>query len=88
MGYTLADPQRAQSRGATAVVLLRGATAVLFAQPPNTAVAEIEVWGAAQRQSQRYSKPCRSSCTDSHRAVLQRAERRCSITRAPTMGNG
>jgi hypothetical protein len=47
-GYTLADPQRAQSRGATAVVLLRGTTAVLLAQPPNNAVAEIEVWGAAQ----------------------------------------
>jgi hypothetical protein len=47
-GYTLADPQRAQSRGATAVVLLRGTTAVLLAQPPNNAVAEIEIWGSAQ----------------------------------------
>jgi len=47
-GYTLADPSHAQSRGATAVVLLRGTTAVLFAQPPNNAVAEIEVWGAGQ----------------------------------------
>ena len=47
-GYTLADPTHAQSRGATAVVLLRGTTAVLLAQPPNNAVAEIEVWGAAQ----------------------------------------
>jgi len=46
-GYTLADPPRAQSRGATAVVLQRGATAVLLAQP-NNGVAEIEVWGAAQ----------------------------------------
>ena len=47
-GYTLADPPRAQSRGATTAVLLRGTTAVLLAQPPNNAVAEIEVWGAAQ----------------------------------------
>ena len=47
-GYTLADPPRAQSRGATAVVLQRGTTAVLLAQPPNNAVAEIDVWGAAQ----------------------------------------
>ena len=42
-GYRLADPPRAQSRGATTVVLLRGTTAVLLAQPPNNAVAEIEV---------------------------------------------
>jgi hypothetical protein len=47
-GYRLADPPRAQSRGAAAVVLLRGTTAVLLVQPPNNAVAEIEVWGAAQ----------------------------------------
>ena len=47
-GYKLADPPRAQIRDATAVVLLRGTTAVLLAQPPNNAVAEIEVWGAAQ----------------------------------------
>jgi hypothetical protein len=47
-GYTLADPPRAQSRVATAVVLQRGTTAVLLAQPPNNAAAEIEVWGAAQ----------------------------------------
>ena len=46
-GYTLADPPRTQSRGATAVVLQRGTTAVLFATPLN-GVAEIEVWGAAQ----------------------------------------
>ena len=38
----------AQSDGATAVVLQRGTTAVLLAQPPNNAVAEIDVWGAAQ----------------------------------------
>ena len=47
-GYMLADPPRAQSRGATTVVLLRGTTAVLLAQPPDNSVAEIEVWGAAQ----------------------------------------
>ena len=47
-GYRLADPPRAQSRGATTVVLLRGTTAVLLAQPPDNSVAEIEVWGAAQ----------------------------------------
>ena len=47
-GYTLVDPPRAQSGGATAVVLQRGTTAVLLAQPPNNAVAEIDVWGAAQ----------------------------------------
>ena len=47
-GYTLADPSRAQSGRATAVVLQCGATAVLLAQPPHNAVAEIEVWGAAQ----------------------------------------
>jgi hypothetical protein len=47
-GYTLADPPHGHSRGAAAVVWLRGTTAVLLAQPPNNAVAEIEVWGAAQ----------------------------------------
>jgi hypothetical protein len=47
-GYTLANPPRAQSDGATTVVLQSGTTAVLLAQPPNNAVAEIEVWGAGQ----------------------------------------
>ena len=46
-GYTLVDPPHAQSRAATAVVLQRGTTAVLLAQPKD-GVAEIEVWGAAQ----------------------------------------
>jgi hypothetical protein len=47
-GYTRDDPPRAQVSAATAVVLLRGTTAVLLALPPNNRVAEIEVWGAAQ----------------------------------------
>ena len=47
-GYTLDDPPRAQGSAATAVVLQCGTTAVLLAQPPNNAVAEIEVWGAGQ----------------------------------------
>jgi hypothetical protein len=47
-GYTQADPPRAQSHGATAMVLQRGTTDVLLVQPPNNGVAEIEVWGAAQ----------------------------------------
>jgi len=46
-GYTLVGAPHAQSRAATAVVLQRGTTAVLLAQP-NNGVAEIEVWGAAQ----------------------------------------
>ena len=46
-GYALVDAPQAQYSAATAVVLLRGTTVVLFAQP-NNGVAEIEVWGAAQ----------------------------------------
>jgi len=46
-GYTLVGAPRAQGRAATSVVLQRGTTAVLLAQP-NNGVAEIEVWGAAQ----------------------------------------
>ncbi len=47
-GYTLVGSPQVQSRGATAVVLQRGTTAVLLVQPPNNAIAKIEVWGAAQ----------------------------------------
>jgi hypothetical protein len=47
-GYTLDGSPGAQCSAATAVVLQRGTTAVLLAQPPNNGVAEIEVWGAAQ----------------------------------------
>jgi hypothetical protein len=47
-GYTRDDPLRAQGSAATAVVWQSGTTAVLLAQPPNNAVAEIEVWGAGQ----------------------------------------
>jgi len=47
-GYTLDGSPRAQGSAATAVVLQCGTTAVLLAQPPNNAVAEIEVWGAGQ----------------------------------------
>jgi len=48
-GYTLdGPPQTQRSAAATAVVLQCGTTAVLLAQPPNNAVAEIEVWGAGQ----------------------------------------
>jgi hypothetical protein len=46
-GYTLVGSPQAQGCAATAVVLQRGTTAVLLAQP-NHGVAEIEVWGAAQ----------------------------------------
>ena len=46
-GYTLVGAPRAQGHAATAVVLQRGTTAVLLAQP-NNGVAEIEVCGAAQ----------------------------------------
>ncbi len=47
-GYALADPPCAQCSTATAMVLQRGTTTVLLAQLPDTGVAEIEVWGAAQ----------------------------------------
>jgi hypothetical protein len=47
-GYTLDGSPRAQCSAATAVVLQCGTTAVRLAQPPNNAVAEIEVWGAGQ----------------------------------------
>ena len=47
-GYTLVGSPQALCSVATAVVLQRGTTAVLLAQPPNNAVAEIEVWGAGQ----------------------------------------
>ncbi|MEP7188135.1 MAG: hypothetical protein ABI901_02955 [Roseiflexaceae bacterium] len=46
-GYTLVGAPQAPSRAAPAVVLQRGTTAVLLAQP-NNGIAEIEVWGAAQ----------------------------------------
>ena len=46
-GYTLGGSPQAQCSAATTVVLQRGTTAVLLAQP-NNGVAEIEVWGAAQ----------------------------------------
>ena len=47
-GYTRDAPPRAQGRAATTVVWQSGTTTVLLAQPPNNAVAEIEVWGAGQ----------------------------------------
>ena len=47
-GYMRDGPPRAQGSAATTVVWQSGTTAVLLAQPPNNAVAEIEVWGAGQ----------------------------------------
>jgi len=55
------------------VVLQCGTTAVLLAQPPNNAVAEIEVWGAGQ-----------SAVTEVFEALpiaLHRLPPRCSATR-------
>ena len=45
-GYTRDGSPRAQCTATAAVVWQSGTTAVLLAQPPNNAVAEIEVWGA------------------------------------------
>lgn len=47
-GYTLVGAPQAQRTTTTTVVLQRGTTAVLLAQPLSNGVAEIEVWGAAQ----------------------------------------
>ncbi len=72
-GYTLDGPPRTQRSAATAVVLQCRTTAVLLAQPPNNAVAEIEVWGAGQ-----------SAVAEVFEALpiaLHRLPPRCSATR-------
>jgi hypothetical protein len=73
-GYTLDAPRQTQRRaGATAVVLQSGSTAVLLAQPPNNAVAEIEVWGAGQSAV--------SEVFEALPIALHRLPPRCSATR-------
>jgi hypothetical protein len=47
-GYTRNGRPGTQRSATAAVVWQYGTTAVLLAQPPNNAVAEIEVWGAGQ----------------------------------------
>ena len=47
-GYTRDGSPRAQGSATAVVIWQCGTTAVLLAQRPNNAVAEIEVWGAGQ----------------------------------------
>jgi hypothetical protein len=72
-GYTRDGSPRAQCSATAAVVWQSGTTAVLLAQPPNNAVAEIEVWGAGQ-----------SAVADVFEGLpigLHRLPPRCSATR-------
>ena len=73
-GYTLDGSSQTQRCAAAAPVVLQcGAISVLLAQPPNNAVAEIEVWGAGQSAV--------SEVFEALPIALHRLPPRCSATR-------
>jgi hypothetical protein len=72
-GYTRNGSPGTQHSATTTVVWQCGTTTVLLAQPPNNAVAEIEVWGAGQSAV--------AEVFEAMPIALHRLPPRCSATR-------